>query len=212
MLFQKVCPRCGRKYPRSFTGCLECGGPLIEIGKLPPGVQLKRYIPALGLVFFCIVLFVTVLVCVLPLIQYSLVSGEEFGIISKASRSPAMTITPMNQPAGNDKLQVSVSGVRDGTPSANSKKFLLVTVTLHNLQEKSSSRVACMDFTLHDGSGHSYAAYSLDGKIAVEVPPLSTRSYDLTFEIPRDATDLDLQYTIPGTIDRNAQEILYQLK
>ena len=47
-LFKKVCPRCGRRYPKNFNDCLECGTPLIDTEKEARDNRIRKYLPFLA--------------------------------------------------------------------------------------------------------------------------------------------------------------------
>lgn len=210
MVFRKVCPRCKRRYPPNFTVCLECGSVLIDTEKEAKKEELKKYLPFLGMLLLCGAIIAAVLFFVLPLVQYSLTSGQEFGTLSKtAGQSTAPTIYTMNQPAGDGNLQVTIVKTRDGAVSANSKKFLFVTVALQNLRADKPVHVSAGDFSLIDPDGTQYPSYGLGDKIGQDIGPLSSESYDLTYEIPRAAENLKIQYTFSGTVEQSGRTVYF---
>lgn len=211
-LFKKVCPRCGRRYPKNFSDCLECGSPLVDTEREAQKAEFKRYLPYIGVAIIAVGILVAVLFLVLPLIQYSVSSGQEFGTLSKTAGPSSMNVFTLNQPASNGYLQVTAMKLRDGTLSTNGKKFLLISVNLQNLGKEGSATVTSADFTLLDGAGQTYPAYSFGDRVTHEIGAGDSESHDLTFEIPRDAKDLRLKYTFPGTGDRSAQAIFFLLQ
>jgi len=211
VLFKKVCPRCGRRYPKNFPSCLECGSTLIDIEKEAKKAELKKYLPVLGMILLCGVIIAAVLFVVIPLVQASLATGQEFGTLSKTTGQTPVITYQMNQPAGNGNLQVTVIKTRDGAKSANSKKFFFVTVTLQNLRSDSPSRVASADFTLLDGGGNPYPSLGLGDTVAQEIAPLTAETFDLTYEIPQDAYGLKIQFSFPASTSRSAQSVYFLL-
>ena len=211
MLFKKVCPRCGRRYPQNFPTCLECGATLIDTEKEARKEELKKHLPLLGMLLLCAVFIAAVLFVVLPLVQVSLTSGQEFGTLSKTAGQTAISSYLMNQPASNGNIQITVTKTRDGAMSANSKKFFFVTVTLQNLRSDNPLRVAAGDFLLLDTIGNHYSPLALGEKVAQEIPPLNSGSYDLMFEVPQDAEGLKIQYSFPASGWQSAHTALFLL-
>jgi hypothetical protein len=212
MLFKKVCPRCKRRYPKNFTSCLECGSPLIDTDREAKKAELKKYLPLAGMILLCGLILAAVLFFVLPLVQYSLSSGQEFGTLSKTQDKTSKIDTYLvNQPASDNNLRVTMTKTRDGAMSANSKKFFFVTVELRNLRTDQPIRVNAGDFTLLDAGGNPYPSYGLGDKIAQEIDPLSTESYELNYEIPADARDLKVQYRFADSSDRSGQMVYFLL-
>jgi ribosomal protein L40E len=212
MLFKKVCPRCGRRYPKNFPSCLECGATLVDTEKETRKEELKKHIPLVGMFLLCGILITAVLFFVIPLVQLSLASGQEFGTLSKTAGQQAITTYLMNQPASDGNLQVAVIKIRDGARSANSKKFIFVTVTFQNLRSDNPLRVSSGDFILLDAAGNPYPSLGLGEKVAQDVAPLNSGSYDLMFEIPQDAAGLKIQYSFPASGDRSAEAALFLLE
>jgi hypothetical protein len=211
MLFKKICPRCKRRYPQNFTACLECGSPLIDTEKEAKKAELRKYLPFLGALLACGAVIAAVLFFVLPLIQYSQSSGQEFDTLSKTAGTPDISSLSMNQPATDGMLRVAVVKTRDGAQSANSKKFLLVTVSLQNLRADQPLHVSASDFTLLDGTGHQYPSYGLGDKIAQDIGPLTSESYDLIYEIPWNSEGLNVRYGFPRSADREAKTVFFFL-
>jgi hypothetical protein len=117
----------------------------------------------------------------------------------------------MNQPASNGNLQVTIVKIRDGSASANSRKFIFVTVTLQNLRADTPLRVAAADFTLLDAAGAQYPSYGLGDKIGQDIDPLRRESYDLVYEVPNDAANMRIQYTFAGPVDRSGRTVYFLL-
>jgi hypothetical protein len=210
MVFKKVCPRCKRRYPPNFTACLECGSLLVDTEKEAKRAELKKYLPFLAMLVLCGMIIAAILFFVLPLVQYSLSSGQEFGTLSKtAGQSSAPIVYSMNQPAGDGNIQLAITKTRDGAMSANSKKFLFVTVTLQNLRADKPVRVAASDFTLIDDTDALYPPFGLGDKIGQDIAPLSSQSYDLTYEVPKDAENLRIRYSFADTVDRSGRTIYF---
>jgi len=212
VLFKKVCPRCGRRYPKNFPTCLECGATLIDTEKVAKKEELKKYLPILGIILLCGAIIAAVLLIVIPLVQTSLTTGQEFGTLSKIAGQTATVSYLMNQPASNGNLQITVIKIRDGAMSANSYKFLFVTVALQNLRSDSPVHVAASDFLLLDTAGNPYLPLALGENVAQDIAPLDSGSYDLMFEIPQDAEDLKIQYSYPSSGERSAQIVLFLLQ
>jgi ribosomal protein L40E len=212
MVFKKVCPRCKRRYPPNFTACLECGSVLIDTEKEAKKAELKKHLPFLAALLICGAIIAAVLFFVLPLVQYSLTTGQETGTLSKtAGRSTAPTTYSMNQPASNGNLQVTIVKIRDGSASANSRKFIFVTVTLQNLRADTPIRVAAADFTLLDTAGVIYPSYGLGDKIGQDIGPLHSESYDLIYEIPNDAANMKIRYTFAGPAEGSGRTVYFLL-
>jgi hypothetical protein len=212
MVFKKVCPRCKRRYPPNFTACLECGAVLIDTEREAKKAELKKYLPFLAMLLVCGAIIAAILFLVLPLVQYSLTSGLETGTLSKtAGQSTAPTAYSMNQPASDGSLQVTIVKIRDGAMSANSKKFLFVTVALQNLRPDTPVHVAAGDFSLIDIAGTRLPSYGMGDKIGQDIGPLSSESYDLTYEVPKDAADLKIQYSFPGSVGRPGRTVYFLL-
>jgi len=206
-----VCPRCKRRYPKNFTSCLECGSPLIDTEKEASKAQVKKHLPLIGLLLFCGILVAAVLFVVIPLVQLSLASGQEFGTLSKTTGQTAVSTYTMNQPASDGNLQIRVEKTRDGAVSFNSKKFFFVTVSLRNLRPDTPATISSGDFILLDAGGNSYPSLGLGEKVAQEIAPLSSKSYDLMFEIPQNTGSPKIQYRFPARSDRGAEIVLFLL-
>jgi hypothetical protein len=137
---------------------------------------------------------------VLPLINYSMQSGHEFSKHVSTNPSNASVELPryaMNQPIRNDKLEITVTTIREGSNVLGSKKFYFVTAVLRNLRSDAPIQVSDSDFTLVDANGNLYFTYNISNQDEQVLGPLQTRSYELEFEIPRDATGLTLQFYSP---------------
>jgi hypothetical protein len=211
MLFKKICPRCKRRYPQNFTACLECGSPLIDTEKEAKKAELRKYLPLIGVVLVCGAVIATVLFFVLPIIQYSLSSGQESGTLSKTAGTPDITAVSMKQPASDGKLRITMVKTRDGAQSSNSNKFLFVTTSLQNLRSDLPVHVSASDFTLLDTAGRQYPSYALGDKIAQDIAPLSTESYDLIYEVPSDVEGLKVRYIFPGSNDHGEKTVLFSI-
>lgn len=212
VLFKKVCPRCGRRYPKNFPSCLECGATLIDTEKEARKDKMKQYLPLLGMVLVCGIIIAAVLFAIIPLVQVSLASGQEFGTLSKTLGQSAITTYLMNQPASNGNIQLAITKIRDGAKSAESKKFFFATITIQNLRSDNPLQVASGDFILLDAAGNSYPSLGIGEKVAQEVAPSDSGTYDIMFEIPQDATGLEIQYGFPASGDRSAQTVLFHLE
>jgi hypothetical protein len=211
LLFKKVCPRCKRRYPPNFTACLECGSTLIDTEKEARIAELKKYLPVIGMILICGVIIAAVLFFVLPLVQYSQSSGAEFGTLSKtAGKTEIISISP-NQSVTDGNLQITMTKTRDGVRSANSKKFFFVTTTLQNLRADQPVRISAGDFVLFDANGQRYLSYGIGDKIAQDIGPLRSETYELTYEIPNTAEGLNIQYNFPVSADHNAKTVFFQL-
>jgi hypothetical protein len=122
-----------------------------------------------------------------------------------------ITTYTMNQPASDGRLQVTVTGIRDGAKSANSRKFVIVAVTLQNLQQDKEMQVSAADFLLLGPDGTTYPSYGVSDKVYQTLKPGSSGTYDVIFEVPQDPGSLRLQYTFAGSGDRSAQAITFFL-
>lgn len=211
MLFRKVCPRCGRRYPKNFDSCLECGTPLIDTEKEARKAQVKKHLPLIGLLIFCGILVAAVIFAVIPLVQLSVTSGQEFGTLSKTAGQTEVSTYPLNQPASDGNLQITVTKTRDGV-NFNTKKFFFVTVSAKNLRPDNTVRVGSGDFILLDASGNLYPSLGLGDTVAQEIAPLDSGSYELMFEIPLDTGSKKIQYSFPASGDRSGQTVLFLLQ
>jgi hypothetical protein len=211
MLFKKICPRCKRRYPQNFTACLECGSPLIDTEKEAKKAELRKYIPLIGVILVCGAVIAAVLFFVLPMIQYSLSTGQESGTLSKTSGKPEITAVSPSQPASDGNLQITLGKTRAGAQSSNSKKFLFVTAGLQNLRADQPVHVSASDFTLLDSTGQQYPSYALGDKIAQDIPPKSTESYDLIYEVPGNADGLKVRYTFAGQGSRGEKTVYFSI-
>jgi len=212
VLFRKVCPRCGRRYPKNFDSCLECGSPLVDTEKEARKAQVKKHLPLIGLLLFCGILVAAVLFVVIPLVQLSLTSGQEFGTLSKTAGQTAVSTYLLNQPASDGNFQVCMEKTRNGAVSFNSKKFFFVTVSLRNLRSDTPVRITSGDFILLDAFGNPYSSLGLGERVAQEIAPLDSGSYDLMFEIPQDTGSKKIQYSFPASGDRSGQTVLFLLE
>jgi hypothetical protein len=211
LLFKKVCPRCKRRYPQNFTACLECGAPLIDTEKEAKKAELLKYLPIIGMVLVCGAIIAAVLFFVLPLIQYSLSSGQEFGNQGKTGGNQVITSHALNQPATDGNLQAAIVKTRDGAQSANGKKFFLVTTNLKNLRPDKPIHIAASDFTLIDSAGQQYLPYGMGDRITQDIDPLSSASYDLIYEVPQTANGLKIRYMFPAPADTSGKTVLFLL-
>lgn len=212
MLFKKVCPRCGRRYPKNFDVCLECGSPLIDTEKEEKKEKLKHYLPLLGALLLCGAIIAAVLFVIVPLLGLSLASGQEFGTISKTAGQTAISTYLMNQPASDGNLEISMGKTRNGAASANSKQFFFVTASIKNLRPDTPVRVSKGDFILLDAAGNPYPSLALGDKVAQEIAPLDSGSYDIMFEIPQDTPSPRIQFSFPASADHSAQTVFFLLQ
>jgi hypothetical protein len=210
-LFKKVCPRCGRRYPKNFDACLECGASLVDTDREAQKAELRKYLPMLGVILAAVLLLAAVLYIVIPIVQLSVATGQETGTLGKTQGRQMITTYTMNQPASDGRLQVTVTGIRDGAKSANSRKFVIVAVTLQNLQQDKEMQVSAADFLLLGPDGTTYPSYGVSDKVYQTLKPGSSGTYDVIFEVPQDPGSLRLQYTFAGTGDRSAQAITFFL-
>lgn len=212
MLFKKVCPRCGRRYPKNFSDCLECGARLVDTEREAQKEQVKKYLPFIGMVVLLGILLAAVIFLVFPLIQYSLASGEAAGTLSKTAGQTAGTTYTMNQPASNGNTQVTVTRTRQGAMSANSRQFLFVTADLQNLRTTTPVTVMASDFSIVDAGGNSYPCYGIGDRIQTEIGPAGSESCELTFEIPQSVEDPRLRFSFRATGDHASQDAYFLLK
>jgi hypothetical protein len=118
----------------------------------------------------------------------------------------------MNQPATDGNLEISITKVRNGAPSANRKQFLLISTFVRNLRTDAPLRVAAGDIILLDAAKNSYPAYSIGDKVFQDVLPGKSEAYDLLFEVPVDAAELSLQYTFPQQGARSGKTVVFLLQ
>lgn len=209
MFFVNICPRCGRRYPASIRNCLECGTRLVNNGEEATRKRARAMIRKIGIIsliggsLFCAFLFV------IPLLNLSVVAGQDFSTIVaqvQAPSAPAVPAYTINQTARSADLEVTVLRTREGTNVLNANRFFFVTVSLHNLRHDTPIQVAGSDFILTDAQGHTYYTYGLGNSIAQDVPPRTSQSYELEYEIPRSAGGLVLAVWFPQVTPGSAAE------
>lgn len=202
MLLVKICPKCGRRYPGTMKTCLECGTRLVEKGSGERKKEVAAVARYLGIIAAIGVVLCVIWFFVLPLLQYSMVSGRDFSTIIKADaadQSAALPHYAMNQKIHNDIIEISVTGVREGTNVLNANRFYYVTVLLRNMKQGGHVQVAGSDFILIDAKGNAYYTYGIGNKVAQDLGPLEEESFELNYEIPREATGMYLHFYFPGT-------------
>jgi hypothetical protein len=220
MIHGNICPKCGRRYHASKKICLDCGTALVSrdplvnaMAKKRANKKVARYllgVAAIGIAI-CAVWF-----AILPLLDYSMQSGQEFSKHVSPYPSNASEDLPryaMNQAIGNDKLEVTVTRTREGSSIIGGNRFYIVSITLRNLRSDAPIQVSNSDFTLVDADGNLYFTYNIgNGEVQV-LDPLQTQSYEMEFKIPRDATGLTLQFYSPQSAGGDGSvPVLFSLK
>jgi hypothetical protein len=163
------------------------------------------------MVLNCGAIIAAVLFFVLPLIQYSLSTGQDFGNQRNAAGNQVIASYALNQPATDGNLQAAIVKTRDGAQSANGRTFLIVTTNLKNLRPDRPVHVAASDFTLIDSAGQQYLPYGMGDRIAQDIDPLISASYDLTYDIPQTAGSLKIRYLFPAPADTSGKTVLFLL-
>ena len=207
MLFVNICPKCGLRYPYSLKNCLECGTRLVNnkdeaTKKRALGLVRKiGIISLLGGSLFCAFLVIV------PLLHLSMVAGQDFSTIVNTIQSPPGPPVPefkLNQTVRSADLEVTVVRTREGNNVLNANRFFFITVSLHNLRQDAPIQASGSDFILTDGDGHTYYTYGLGNSIAQDLPPLASQSYELEYEIPRNAAGLVLAVYFPRATQDSA--------
>jgi hypothetical protein len=200
MLLVNICPKCGRQYPATEKTCLECGTALVSRYPAIPKKTVKKtvryaaYIAVIGIAI-CAVWF-----AIIPLLQYSVKTGNEFSKTIGSNPANASMELPryaINQPVKNDKFQVTVTRIREGSNVMNTNRFYYVTVALQNLRPDATIQISATDFTLVDKDENLYYTYGIGDKVTQDLGPLQGQSYELQFVIPREAQRLTLQFYSP---------------
>jgi Domain of unknown function (DUF4352) len=209
LLFVNICPKCGRRYPSSFRNCLECGTRLVsnrDGDRKKRAVSLVRKVGIISLMggsLFCAFLFV------IPVLHLSMETGQDFSTIINTVQSPKGPPVPeftLNQTVSSPDLAVTVVRTREGNNLLNADRFFFITVNLQNLQKDTPLRASGSDFILIDAEGHSYYTYGLGNSIEQDLPPQSDKSYELEYEIPRNAAGLVLAVYFPRATPESATE------
>jgi hypothetical protein len=200
LLLVNICPKCGRRYPSTMKRCLECGAPLLNKAQEGQKRDFTKAAKKLAIVVIIGIVLCAVWFVVLPLLNYSMVSGKDFSANVRAAAADQTASLPrysLNQPVSNDELRVSVTGTREGSNVLNANRFYYVTVSLKSLKDNGRIAVSGSDFILVDKAGRSYYTYGIGNKVAQDLGPGDAQSYELAFEVPRDAGSLTLQFFFP---------------
>lgn len=195
----KQCQHCGKHNPRFLTHCLFCGEPLLE--KRQKAGKILAYVQVF--VFLCIlVLFIWYIVG--PALQFSFLSGQDFyrSVTEKsAAESQPAPEYPLNQPADNGVLQITVSSAQDGQYAFQSKKFFIVNANLKNLKAADNIQVTGGNFELIDSGGSGSFPYSVGSQVVYDIRPQESVNIQLTFIIPQDRTGTAIRFTFPSPAD-----------
>jgi hypothetical protein len=197
-----ICPKCGRRYPSTMKNCLECGTRLADREQEPQKRDIQRVAKQLAIVAGIGIILCAIWFVVLPLLNYSMVSGHNFSATVRAGATDQAAGLPrysLNQPARNSELEVIVTRTREGSNVLNANRLYYVTVALRNLKPQGRVLVSGSDFILGDAAGNTYYTYAIGDRVAQEIGPLETKSYELNYEIPRDTRAPDLQFWFPKT-------------
>ena len=182
--------------------CLECGTRLVARGQEGQKRNLRKLAGLAGIAAIIVVAACLAWFVVLPLLHYSMASGQGFSDTIRADaadQSAALPRYAMNQAIRNNELEVTVTRTREGTNVLNANRFYFVTVSIRNLKADRRIQVSGGDFVLVDGAGNSYYTYGIGNKVAQDLGPLESQSYELNYEIPRDTRGLTLQFWFPKT-------------
>jgi hypothetical protein len=131
-----------------------------------------------------------------------MVSGKDFSETIRADvagqpySSPPV---PLDQVVSNNLLEIGVEKTRESSNVLTADRLYYVTVSLRNLQPDARITVSGSDFVLVDGEGTTYYAYGIGDQVAQELAPLESRSFEMGFGIPREARELTLHFTFPGS-------------
>jgi hypothetical protein len=200
MLLVNICPKCGRQYPATEKTCLECGTALVSRDPLIPKKMVKKAVRYAGYIAFMGIAACAVWFAIIPLLQYSVQTGQEFSKTMGSNPANASMDLPryaINQPVRNDKFQVTVTRIREGSNVMNTNRFYYVTVALQNLRSDTAIQISASDFTLVDKDENLYYTYGIGDKVTQVLDPLQGQTYELQFVIPREAGRLTLQFYSP---------------
>lgn len=193
----KKCQKCGKTNPVFFTHCISCGIKLEKDTKktIPVYNKLKTgLVIGISIILVLAVIFLTA--------RVSMTYGRNFS--EAVAALPAMDLQNssgyrLNQPVGNNDLQMMVSSARDGQNIYGSNKFFLVSVSLKNLRTDRIIRVSNSDFELIDSAGTKYQPYGIGSQVIIDLSPSQESTTDLTFVIPQDAMGEKIRFTFPET-------------
>jgi hypothetical protein len=152
----------------------------------------------------CIFLFV------LPLLNTPMAAGQDFSTISKALRAPPAPTGPvytLNQTVRSPAMEVTVLSIREGTTVPNSNRLFFVTVNLRNPSHDTHLRISGSNFVLTDSLGQTYFTYDPGDTLTQDLPPQVSKSYEIEYEIPRDASGLVLQTYFPRDTPGSADQL-----
>jgi hypothetical protein len=193
----KKCQKCGKTNPPFFTHCISCGVKLEDEEKKT--ISVYSYIKT-GL-FIGITIYLVILVILLTG-RFSMTYGQNFSEAVLANPAADLQNTSeygLNQPVGNNDLQVMVSSARDGQTAANSSKFFLVSVTLKNIRTDRNIRISNSDFELIDSEGTKYQPYGIGSQLMVDLGPSHGDTTELTFVIPQNVQGKKIRFMVPAT-------------
>jgi hypothetical protein len=191
----KKCPKCGKTNPHFFTHCVECGAKLdVDRKKAEKtGTYLK-----IGLILG-ISLILAVFVA-LPAFQYSMTIGRNLSDAVSAEPPESIPVEhSLNQPVGNNNLQITINSARDGQNTYNSNKFFIISVYLKNVRDTGNVQISSSDFELIDSEGAHYFPYGIGSKVTYDLSPSQGTNAELTFIIPQTVTAKKILFTFQGT-------------
>lgn len=193
----RKCQKCGKTNPVFFTHCIFCGSKLEEDTKKTILVSDKL---KTGLVIGISIILIFVVISLTARVSISY--GQNFSEAVLAL--PAVDLQNasefrLNQPVGNNDIQIMVNSARDGQNIYGSNKFFLVSVSLKNIRTDRNFRVSNNDFELIDSEGIKYQPYGVGSHVTVDISPLQGSTDELTFVIPQDAVGERIRFTFPET-------------
>jgi hypothetical protein len=193
----KKCPKCGNNYPSFFTNCTDCGAVLVaetkKVGKTSTYLKI-------GLVL-CVSVILVIFV-IIPAVQYSEIFGQLFSQTESAksiTESQPITEFQLNQPVGNNDLQMTVNSAREGKNIINSNnKLFIVTVFMKNVRTSGNIQISNNDFALIDSEGTGYLLLG-NGSPEYDLSPSQGSTAELIFTIPQKTIVKKIRFAFPGT-------------
>jgi len=192
----KKCQKCGKTNPPFFSHCISCGVKLED--------EVKKTIPVYTWIkngVFIGVIIILVILVILLTGRFSMTYGQNFSEAVLAIPAGDLQNTSeysLNQPVGNNDLQVMVSSARDGQGTANSSKFFLASVSLKNIRTDRNIRISNSDFELIDSEGMKYQPYGIGSHVMVDLSPSQGGTTELTFVIPQSAEARKIRFMFPA--------------
>ncbi len=142
---------------------------------------------------------------VVPAGQQAYVFGQDFyQNVSEHTAAAFLPVPeyPLNQPAANSDLQITVSSAENGQYTFASTRFFIVLVHLKNLKNSENIRLTGGNFELIDSRGSRYLPYGIGSQVIYDIRPLESGFLQLTYIIPQDAKAEKVRFTFPDPADR----------